>query len=112
MEEGEIMSEIRNTYQEFQLENDEKVNLTLTFGKLNVLKSVNNELYSRYNNILYGKSEDIMDMVTIVYVAYWCANFSLGGDKLYSEEEFIELVPFDMVEIKRVYTSLIQPKKK
>lgn len=101
---------MKNTFIDFELLNDEVVTLTLTFGKLNLLKSVNNTLYSKYNNIVYGKSEDMLDMVTIVYVAYWCANF--GKDKLYKEEEFIELVPFDMVEIKRIFNQLTQPKKK
>lgn len=106
------MSEIKNTYLEFDLNNGEKVNLTLTFGKLNVLKSLNNELYTRFNSVLYGKSEDMMDLVAIVYVAYWCANYSMSGDKLYTEQEFIELVPFDMNKLKEVFTSLTQPKKK
>jgi len=103
---------VRNTYQKFILENDETVNLTLTFGKLNVLKSVNNELYQRYNKVLFGKSEDIMDMVTIVYVAYWCANYSLDNKNLYTETEFIDLVPFNLSEIKRVFQALTTPKKK
>ena len=101
---------MKNTFIEFELNNDEKVDLTLTFGKLNVLKSVNNELYTRYNEIVYGKSEDLLDMVTIIYVAYWCANF--GKDKLYKEDDFINLVPFDMPEIQRAYNSLMRPKKK
>ena len=105
------MSEIKNTYQEFVLENGETVKLTLTFGKLNVLKSVNNELYTRFNKVLYGKSEDMLDLVSIVYSAYWCANYNVA-EKLYTEQEFIELVPFDMNELKRVFTSLTQPKKK
>lgn len=105
------MAEIKNSYQEFELENGETVRMTLTFGKLNVLKSINNQLYERYNKILYGKSEDILDMVTLMYVAYWCANFNLS-DSLYNENEFIDLVPFDFTEIKRVYTALTQPKKK
>lgn len=101
---------MKNTFIEFELNNDEKVDLTLTFGKLNVLKSVNNELYTRYNEIVYGKREDLLDMVTIIYVAYWCANF--GKDKLYKEDDFINLVPFDMPEIQRAYNSLMRPKKK
>lgn len=101
---------MKNTVIEFQLNNDEKVNLTLTFGKLNVLRSVNNELYTRYNEIIYGKREDIMDMVTIIYVAYWCANF--GNETYHKEDEFIDLVPFDMLEIQRAYNSLMRPKKK
>lgn len=106
------MSEIKNTYQKFTLTSGEEVDLTLTFGKLNVLRSRNNELYTRYCQLLFGKSEDILDMVTLIYVAYWCANLTLSKDKLYSEDEFIELVPFDLPEIKRVFTSLTQPKKK
>lgn len=105
------MSEIKNTYQDFLLNNDETVKLTLTFGKLNVLKSYNNELYTRFNKINYGKGEEVLDMVTIIYVAYWCANYKVG-EKIYSEDEFIELVPFDMIEIQRVYNSLMRPKKK
>lgn len=102
---------MKHTEIDFQLTNDEIVKLTLTFGKLNVLRSVKNDLYTRYNEIIYGKSEDIMDMVTIIYVAYWCANY--GKDSFINkEEDFIELVPFDMVEIQRAYNGLMKPKKK
>lgn len=101
---------IKNTFIDFQLDNDEIVKLTLTFGKLNLLKSVNNELYTRYMEIIYGKREDLLDMVTIIYVAYWCANF--GKEGLRKEDDFIELVPFDMPEIQRAYNSLMRPKKK
>lgn len=104
------MSEARNTYHEFELTDGTVVKLTLTFGKLNLLKSVKNGLYERYCKMMFGKSEDILDMVTMIYVAYWCANF--GAEKVYTEEEFIELVPFDFVEIERAYTALTQPKKK
>ena len=48
------MVDIKNTYQDFELENGEVVKLTLTFGRLNLLKSVNNELYNKFNNVLYG----------------------------------------------------------
>lgn len=102
---------MKNTYVEFVLENDEKVNLTLTFSKLNILKSVNNELYQRYSKLLMtGNSNDILDLVTMIYVAYWCANF--GSENLYSEQEFINLMPFDMAELERVNNALMRPKKK
>lgn len=105
------MNEVRNTYLDFTLNNEQTVKLTLTFGKLNILKSVNNDLYNRFNRVLYGKSDDMLDLVAIVYAAYWCANYNMV-DKLYSEQEFIELVPFDMDELKSVFTTLTQPKKK
>lgn len=100
-----------NTYQEFTLLNEEKVKLTLTFGKLNLLKSIHPALYERFNKILYGKSEDILDLVTMVYVAYWCANYD-GVTELHKENEFYDLVDFDASELSRVFTALTQPKKK
>ena len=56
-------------------------------------------------------SDDILDLVTMVYVAYWCANYSIT-DKLYTEEDFYDLVDFDAGELSRVFTALTQPKKK
>ena len=101
---------MKNTLIDFNLNDGTTINLTLTFAKLNLLRKVNNELYTRYNEIIYGKREDILDMITIVYVAYWCANF--GKEELKSEDEFIDLVPFDMTEIQRAYNSLMRPRKK
>ena len=105
------MGDIKNTYTEFILENGQKVNLTLSFGRLNVLKSVNKELYDRFNSVLYGKSEDMLDTIAMLYVAYWCANYELGKEIL-SEQAFFDLVPFDMMTIKNVFDTLTQPKKK
>lgn len=101
---------VKNTFRDFELNNGEIVKLTLTFGRLALLKSVDNSLYNRYNKITNGKSDDILDVVTIVYVAYWCANY--GNEQFYTEKEFTDLVPFDFHEIKRVYRDLTQPKKK
>ena len=105
------MSGTKTTYQEFTLNNDEVVKLSLSFGRLNLLKKLNLELYERFNKLLYGKSEDILDLVTMVYVAYWCANYGLT-ETLYKEDDFFELVEFDAIELKRVFTALTQPKKK
>ena len=103
--------ESKTTCQEFVLENGETVNLSLSFRRLNILRKLNFELYERFNKINYGKSEDILDLVTIIYVAYWCENHKIGKE-IYSEDDFIELVPFDTTEIQRVYNSLMRPKKK
>lgn len=105
------MNEIKHNYQEFTLTNGEVVNLSLSFGKLNILKKLNFGLYERFNRVLYGKSEDILDLVTMVYVAYWCANYN-GTTELYKEEDFFDLVEFNALELKRVFTALTQPKKK
>lgn len=105
------MEETKVVGQEFLLKNGEVVGLSLSFGRLNLLKKLNLELYNRFNDILYGKSNDILDLVTIIYVGYWCANFKLT-DKLYTEDDFIELVEFDTLEIQRTFKALTQPKKK
>ena len=105
------MEETKVIGQEYTLTNGEVVRLSLSFGKLNLLKKLENELYERFNKILYGKSEDILDLVTIVYVGYWCANFKVT-EKLYTEEEFIELVEFDTIELQKTFKGLTQPKKK
>lgn len=101
---------VKNTLREFELTNGEVVNLTLTFGKLSALKSINPTLYAKYNRIMNGKSEDILDIATVVYVAYWCANY--GKDEMYTESDFMDLVPFDLGEIKRTMAELTRPKKK
>ena len=101
---------LKNTVVKFKLMNGEEVGLTLTFRKLNLLKSVNNGLYNKFNKILTGKSEEILDLITVLYVAYWCENY--GNDEMLTEADFIDLTPFDVGEIRRVFQVLTQPKKK
>lgn len=110
MEETKEIS--KTTAIEYVLKNGETVNLSLSFGRLNLLKRVNSELYDRFNKMQFGKSEDILDLVTMIYVAYWCENYKVGDKSLYSEDDFIELVEFDMVEIQRIQNGLTRPKKK
>lgn len=105
------MEDSKTVGQEFILKNGETVILSLSFARLNILRKLNIELYDRFNKILYGKSEDILDLVTIIYVGYWCANFKIT-DNLYKEDDFIELVEFDTLEIQRTFKALTQPKKK
>ena len=113
MSETKVVNESKMTGQDFTLENGENVKLGLNFAKLNLLKKMNIELYNRFNSILYGKSEDILDLVTIIYVAYWCYNFNgFNNNELYKEDDFIELVGFDTLEIQRTFKAITQPKKK
>lgn len=110
MEENKQVS--KTTAIEYTLKNGETVKLSLSFGRLNLLKRLNFELYDRFNKMNFGKSEDIMDLVTMIYVAYWCENYQIGDKSLYSEDDFIELVEFDMIEIQRIQNGLTRPKKK
>lgn len=104
------MDNLKNTVVKFSLANGEEVGLTLTFRKLNLMKSVNSSLYTRFNKIMTGKSEEILDLVTVIYGAYWCQNY--GAEEMLTESDFIDLVPFDINEIRNVFRLLTQPKKK
>lgn len=94
------------------LENDKEVELTLSFKKLAFLKKVRNDLYQKYNSIMTAqkKETDMLDMPFLLYIAYWCANYSINNE-IYSEDEFIELIPFDFKVIKRILNQLTTSKK-
>lgn len=94
------------------LENDEEVELVLSFKKLALLKKVKNDLYQKYNSIMttQKKEIDMFEMPFILYIAYWCANYSVGKE-IYHEDEFLELVPYDFKLIKRIFNQLTTSKK-
>ena len=102
---------MKNTYQELELENGTTVKLTLNFARLLKLKSDNPGLYDRFMKVLQSKNFDIVfDSLTVLYTGYLCANIT--EESVLSEEEFIELVPFDLELINVAAGNLIQSKKK
>ena len=105
---------MKNTYQELTLTNGEVVKLTLNFARLLKLKNDRKDLYERLMKILQSKDFDIIfDSMTVLYVGYLCANVEhLQDEQILSEEEFMELVEFDLGEIIIVAGNLIQSKKK
>lgn len=101
----------KNTYQELELENGEIVKLTLNFARLLKIKSTQPKLYERFMKVLQNKEFDIVfDSLTVLYTGYVCANIS--NESVLSEEEFTELVPFDLEVINVLAGKLIQSKKK
>ena len=97
------------------LENGQEVNLLLNFQKLGLLKKINNSLYQKFNAFLSNtkKELDILEVPLALYVAYWCANYNVDNARnILSKEEFIDLTPFDMTELKRTFELLTRPKKK
>lgn len=102
---------MKNTYQELELENGQIVKLTLNFARLLKLKNEQPKLYDRFMKVLQNKNFDIVfDSLTVLYTGYLCANMS--NESVLSEEEFMELVPFDLEVINVVAGQLIQSKKK
>ena len=101
---------MKNTYQELELLNGEKVKLTLNFARLLKVKSDNPQLYDRFMKVLQNKDYDIVfDSLTVVYIAYLCANI---GEETLTEDELSELIPFDLELINTIAGRLIQSKKK
>lgn len=102
---------MKNTYEELELVNGEKVKLTLNFARLLKLKNEKKDLYNELMRILQNRDFDIVfDSLTVLYVGYLCAYSS--DDTPLSQEEFMELVPFDLGEINILAGKLIQSKKK
>lgn len=92
-----------------ELQNGEKVNLTLNFAALYKLRAKNKQLYDRYNKIITNGSADEIENIHIIYTAYVCAN---TGNEIMSFEEFLEVVPFDREIIGDAIASLLTPQKK
>lgn len=102
---------MKNTYQEFELENGETVKLTLNFARLLKIKNEQPKLYERFMKVLQNRDFDIVfDSLTVLYTGYVCAN--MDNESALSEDEFMELVPFDLEVINVAAGQLIQSKKK
>ena len=101
-----------NTTYDFELCDGTTVKLTLAFYYLYQLRSKNKGLYDRYNKIMQsaGGSFDILDMVTICYVAYLCAN--IDKEDALSEEEFYMLCGDDIKAVSDAVSYLVNPKKR
>lgn len=102
---------MKNTYQEFELENGQIVKLTLNFAKLLKVKNERPETYENFMKVLQNKDFDIVfDSLTVLYTGYLCAN--MDDESMLSEEEFYALIPFDIELINVAAGQLIQSKKK
>lgn len=102
---------MKNTYQELLLENGETVRLTLNFARLLKIKNEQVKIYDRFMKVLQNKDFDIVfDSLTVLYTGYLCAN--MGDESILSEDEFMELVPFDLEVINVIAGNLIQSSKK
>lgn len=102
---------MKNTYQELELNNGEVVKLTLNFARLLKIKNDREDLYTRLMKILQATQVDlILDCLTVLYVGYLCAN--LDSKNVLSEEEFTDLVPFDIELINVLSGKLIMGNKK
>jgi hypothetical protein len=100
-----------NTTIDFEFCDGTTAKLTLTFYALYQLKSKNKALYNRYNNAMSASAKggyDELEMLTILYVAYMCANMNEAD--CMSEEQFIEKCGSDRVAVGNAVKQLTSPK--
>ena len=104
------MDKNMNTIIDFEFYDGTTAKMTLTFYALYQLKAKNKALYERYNKIMskQGGTEEL-DMITIMYTAYVCAN--LSEENLMTEEEFMIKCGSDRIAIRDAVQGLTQPKK-
>lgn len=101
-----------NTTIDYEFCDGTKAPLTLTFYALYQLRSKNAFLYKRYNDVMLKMSKgnyDELDMVTVLYTAYMCANSD--KENILSEEEFIMLLGSDRTALGKAVQELTSPKK-
>lgn len=85
--------------------------MTLTFYALYRLKSKNKALYDQYNkiyNMMGSGKADELDSISLLYVAYICADPDAGD--LMTEEEFIIKCGSNREAIGRAVQALVAPK--
>lgn len=100
------MEKKMNTNIDFELADGTIVPMTLTFYAIYQLKNKNKPLYDRYNKISTKGAQDELDMVTVLYAAYCCAN-----SEPMNEEDFIMALGCDRKAVGEAIQKLTQPKK-
>lgn len=106
------MAEIVSTVEKLTLKNGETVDLTMNFAKLLWLRANGYEKEVAASiNAINGKDLDFLEMPYFLYGAYLCGfNHSAGNEPL-TQQQFIELLAFDMEEISTIFSKLIKEKK-
>lgn len=104
---------MKNTFLDLELQTGEVIKLTLNFARLLQLKNKNQSIYEKYNKILcVGAKDAIEDTLTVIYVAYLCANIEKDNDELMNFNKFAEVIPEDFEFINNICQKLVKPKKK
>lgn len=101
---------LKNTYIDFKFDDGDSVKMTLAFYYLYQLKAKNKALYDKYNAIMTKGANEELDMITILYAAYLCANIDTMQDCL-SFEDFLMKCGSNRYAIKEATEQLVKPKK-
>jgi len=112
MDKATAMNFLKNTFIDYTLINGETVKLTMAFALLKELENRKPELVSKYYKLSAKKDSEFrdLDMVTILYTAYMCAN--LDNPEAYDEEVFTILLGSDRMSMRYLANQLMGAKKK
>ena len=97
----------------YELENGEKVLLTITNAALYKLRAENRPEYDRYLKTISTPRKDfdlIFDVLTVIYTGYLCGLQGTDAQPV-SYEEFLDLAKQDADENAQVYLQLTSKKK-
>lgn len=109
MDKSIAMNLLKNTYVEYELIDGNKVNLTLAFYLLKLLEGKKPDLTARYYKMQSKKEMNDLDMVTILYTAYCCAN--MDDPEMMDEETFMILMGSDRLTMRGLMNRLLGAKK-
>lgn len=101
---------LKNTCYEFKFADGDTAKMTLTFYALYQLKGINKPLYDRYNKIMTTGAKEELEMITLLYAAYICANIADVANCM-TEEEFLIKCGSDRFAVKDAMEALVTPKK-
>lgn len=106
-----MATEITSKMETLELKNGETVKLTLNFARMLWLRSNG---YDKEVNmamrVINGENIDFLEIPIYFYAAYLCALKS-NETPAYTQEEFLELCPWDMEKIAQVFARLTTEKK-
>lgn len=77
---------------EYELADGSKVEMTLAYYPLLLLRTKKKGQFEKYNKITTKGPQDEFDMITILYTGYLCANIE-QLDTVINEMEFIQKLP-------------------
>ena len=111
MDKATAMNLLKNTFVEHTLLDGTTVKMTLAFAVLKMLESKNPELADRYYKVTMKNERDMreMDMITIVYTAYVCAN--IDNPDVLDEETFMILLGSDRFALRDTVQRMLGAKK-
>lgn len=101
-----------STITEIELRDGRKVELTLSFGLLYRLRGKRKNDYDKYSKIVMNGVDEMLDYPQALYAAYLCGCIKNDTAEQLTEEEFYDLLPFDMDKIVNTYVELYSSGKK